>query len=74
MRAGDEVLPPDTDTALCEAGYATLTTLVGIAESWPPAESVGDVTQRPVPGAAFHPAQTLPDVTDRHTLHSREHA
>ncbi|MGO9874970.1 MAG: 5'/3'-nucleotidase SurE [Acidimicrobiia bacterium] len=73
LRVTEQTLAPDTDTALCEAGYATLTTIVGIAESWPAELPVADVTQRPVPGAAFDPAQTVPDASDRHTLHSREH-
>lgn len=73
LRATEQTLAPDTDTALCEAGYATLTTIVGIAESWPAAAPIADVTQRPVPGAAFDAAQTVPDASDRHTLHSREH-
>jgi 5'-nucleotidase len=74
LRATERTLPPDTDTALCEAGYATLTTIVGIAESWPTELPIADVTQLAVPGAAFDPAHTVPDASDRHTLHSREHA
>src|SRR4051812_1130506 len=64
LRAVDEVLPPDTDTALCEAGYATLTAIVGIAEAWPADEgvegAVGDVTQAFVPGAPFDPVHAVP--------------
>ena len=74
LRATDESLPPDTDTALCDAGYAALTTLVGIAESWPAEQPALDVARRPVPGGDFHPAQALPDASDRRTLHSREHS
>jgi 5'-nucleotidase len=72
LRATDEVLPPDTDTALCDAGYATLTTLVGIAEAWPEEMPANDVSQRPVPGAAFDLLHRIPDGSDRRTLHSRE--
>jgi 5'-nucleotidase len=74
LRHTDQNLPPDTDTALCDAGFATLTTIVGIAESWPAELPTADVSQRPVPGAAFDPTHTVPDAADRHTLHSREHA
>jgi 5'-nucleotidase len=80
LRATGERLPPDTDTALCEAGYATLTTLVGIAEAWPTEQAVGSdgaaptISQRPVPGAAFDPLHEIPDAADSRTLHSRERA
>ena len=77
LRASGERLPPDTDTALCEAGYATLTTLVGIAESWPaeqsePSDTAATVAQRPVPGAPFDPLHEIPDAADSRTLRSRE--
>jgi 5'-nucleotidase len=74
LRATDEVLPPDTDTALCDAGYATLTTIVGIAEAWPTELSVPSVSQRPVPGAALDPLHEIPDAADSRTLRSRERA
>ena len=80
LRATDERLPSDTDTALCEAGYATLTTLVGIAEAWPteqPEGVAGDgpaISQRPVPGAALDPLHEIPDSADSRTLRSRERA
>ena len=77
LRAVDEVLPPDTDTALCEAGYATLTAIVGIAEAWPAEEgvddAVGNVAQAFVPGAPFDPVHAVPDHADSRTLRSREH-
>jgi 5'-nucleotidase len=74
LRATDEQLPPDTDTALCEAGYATLTTIVGIAEAWPPAEPEPDIAQRPVPGAPLEALHEIPDAADSRTLRSRERA
>ena len=74
LRATDEQLPPDTDTALCEAGYATLTTLVGIAEAWPPEQAPHEVAQRPVPGAPLDALHAIPDAADSRTLHSRERA
>ena len=74
LRATDETLPPDTDTALCEAGYATLTTLVGIAESWPAEQPDQDVSPRPVPGAPLEELHLVPDAADSRTLRSRERA
>ena len=74
LRATNETLSPDSDTALCEAGYATLTAIVGIAEAWPTDHTVGEVTERPVPGAVFNRVQVLPDVSDSRNLHSRERA
>jgi 5'-nucleotidase len=76
LRATEAELPADTDTALCEAGYAALTAVVGIAEAWPAEEgvdeTVGDVGQRAVPGAPFDPVHELPDHRDSRTLRSRE--
>ena len=74
LRATYEELPPDTDTALCEAGYATLTTIVGIAESWPVEQATHGVTQRPVPGAPVEALHAIPDAADSATLRSRERA
>ena len=74
LRATNETLPPDTDTALCEAGFATLTTLVGIAESWPDARTDADVAPHAVPGAPFDPLQEIADISDSRTLRSRERA
>jgi 5'-nucleotidase len=74
LRAVDELLPPDTDTALAEAGYATLTTIVGIAEAWPEESAVHEVAERPVPGAPFNAVHAVPDANDSRTLHSRERA
>ena len=74
LQATGEQLPPDTDTALCAAGYATLTTLVGIAESWPPEQAETTVAQRPVPGAPVEALHSIPDAADSRTLRSRERA
>jgi 5'-nucleotidase len=75
LRATDERLPDDTDTALCESGYASLTAIVGIAEAWPADQGVvGDVGQAFVPGAPFDPVHVVPDHADSRTLRSRERA
>jgi 5'-nucleotidase len=72
LRAVNEPLPPDTDTALTEAGFATLTTIVGIAEAWPAELAAHEVAERPVPGAPFDPVHAVPDAGDSRNLHSRE--
>jgi 5'-nucleotidase len=72
LQATNEQLPPDTDTALCAAGYATLTTLVGIAEAWPAEQAETAVAQRPVPGAPLEALHAIPDAADSRTLRSRE--
>jgi len=73
LRAVDEQLPPDTTPRLCAAGFATLTTLVGIAEAWPSELAPHDVTERPVP-APRSIRCTRADARDSRTLHSREHS
>ena len=35
LRLSEATFEPDTDTGLVRAGYAPLTTLVGVAEAWP---------------------------------------
>jgi 5'-nucleotidase len=74
LRATNDPLPPDTDTALCESGYATLTTLVGIAESWPADQPHQEVASRQVPGAPLDALHAVPDAADSQTLRSRERA
>jgi len=71
-QATNERLPPDTDTALCAAGFATITTLVGIAEAWPPELGETAVAQRPVPGGTLEAIHAIPDAADSRTLRSRE--
>jgi 5'-nucleotidase len=78
LRANNEPLPPDTDTALCEAGYCALTAIVGIVEAWPPEGGIpstaGDIGPRQVPGAPFDPVHNVPDHADSRTLRSRDRA
>lgn len=62
----------DTDEALLRAGYATLTTLVGVVEAWPADEGLGEATpayvDRIVPGADLEPVHRVPDGSDHRTL------
>lgn len=74
LRAVDGQLPPDTDTALADAGFATITTIVGIAEAWPGEAATPEVSERPVPGGSFDAVHEIPDAGDSRTLHSREYS
>jgi hypothetical protein len=59
---------------LCEAGFAALTSIVGIAESWPPDEPSQEVAQHQMPGAPLDQLHVVPDSADSRTLRSRERA
>lgn len=57
----------DTDQGAIAEGYASLTTLVGVAEAWPAEEGLDvdaptDFTRRQVPGAELHEVHRVPDV------------
>ncbi len=64
---------PDTDTGLVRAGYATLTTLVGVAEAWPtvdlPEHRPSSWTEALAPGAPLQPTHRVPDASERGGLH-----
>ena len=64
--------PPDSDQGAVEAGWAALTTLVGIAEAWPPdidpALLAQDITSHVSPGAPVHPVHEIPDASTDHWL------
>jgi 5'-nucleotidase len=68
--------PADTDQGLVQAGYASLTTLVGVVEAWPPEpetdERPGPVTERLVPGAPLHPVHRVPDGREHRSLRRPE--
>jgi hypothetical protein len=51
-----------------------LTSIVGIAESWPPDEPSQEVAQHQVPGAPLDQLHVVPDSADSRTLRSRERA
>ena len=57
------------------AGYAALTTVVGVAEAWPgePGETEA-VTSTIVPGAPVEPVHTVPDASAPHSLFRPLHA
>jgi len=63
--------PPDTDQYLVQAGFASLTTLVGVVEAWPPDTEAGpvvEIDERLVPGAPLHPAHRVPDGSEHRSL------
>jgi 5'-nucleotidase len=69
----DVEFEPDTDQGLLRDGYASLTTLVGVAEAWPNEEGVDEgvdveVVERLVPGAPLHEVHRVPDASERHVL------
>jgi 5'-nucleotidase len=75
LRATGAEPPPDSDQGLVEQGYASLTTLIGVAEAWPE-ESRGDETLHPhvVPGATVEPVHAVPDASAPRSLHRPLHA
>lgn len=66
--------PPDSDNGAVQAGYAALTTLVGIVEAWPPEEGLQpepdglEYRDRLVPGADLHPVHRVPDASEHRSL------
>jgi 5'-nucleotidase len=62
--------PSDSDQGVVEQGYASITTIVGIAEAWPPElDGATKVEARVVPGAPFEPVHDLPDASLPRWLH-----
>lgn len=55
----------DTDTGLVRAGYATVTTLVGVAEAWPSdsPDTAIDLNQSIAPGAPLQDTHRVPDAS-----------
>jgi 5'-nucleotidase len=76
LRATGVVPPPDSDQGLVNAGFASLTTLVGVAEAWP-SELLGDgdvVQALVVPGALVESVHSVPDASAPRTLHRPLHS
>lgn len=77
LRATDVKPPPDSDQGFIEAGYASLTTVVGVAEAWPALESddtSGSITSGVVPGAPLEEVHVVPDASAPRSLHRPLHA
>jgi 5'-nucleotidase len=73
LRATGVEPPPDSDQGSVQAGYASLTTLIGVAEAWPVDEPQGAMTPRVVPGAPLEPVHVIPDASAPHSLHRPLH-
>ena len=75
LRATGVAAPPDSDQGLVDAGFASLTTIVGVAEAWP-SELDGlepTVSSQVVPGAAVEPVHAVPDASAPRSLHRPLH-
>lgn len=62
---------PESDHGLVKAGWASLTTLVGVAEAWP-ARAAGSMPQgfeHIEPGAVLHPGHDVPGAVGDAILH-----
>ncbi len=70
LRAVDVAPAPDSDTGLVAAGFAALTTIVGIAEAWPPElHDAPAMLEGVVPGAPLEPVHAIPDGSLPRWLH-----
>lgn len=75
--ATDEQPDARTDQGTVDEGWASLTTLVGVAEAWPegtdptrsPVLGASDLDIELVPGAALHAVHRVPDGHDHRSLH-----
>lgn len=74
LRATGVAAPPDSDQGLVDAGFAALTTIVGVAEAWP-SETAGspEVSSAVVPGASVEPVHAVPDASAPRSLHRPLH-
>lgn len=74
LRATGVAPPPDSDQGLVDAGFASLTTIVGVAEAWPSAiDGAGDVSSQVVPGATVEAVHAVPDASAPRSLHRPLH-
>jgi len=75
LRATGVSAPPDSDQGLVDAGFAALTTIVGVAEAWPTESAgAGEVSSSVVPGALVEPVHAVPDASAPRSLHRPLHA
>lgn len=68
---------PETDQGSVDAGWAALTTLIGVAETWPEDElpdlDPNDIGTRLVPGAELQAVHRLPDADEHRSLRRPQH-
>jgi 5'-nucleotidase len=75
LRATGVTAPPDSDQGLVDAGFAALTTIVGVAEAWPvEGAPASDVSSKVVPGARVEQVHAVPDASAPRSLHRPLHA
>jgi 5'-nucleotidase len=74
LRATGVVPPPDSDQGIVNAGYAALTTIVGVAEAWPVELEAAGVEAAVVPGAPVETVHSVPDASTPRTLHRPLHS
>jgi 5'-nucleotidase len=74
LRATGVVPPPDSDQGIVNDGYAALTTLVGVAEAWPPELESAGVEAAVVPGAPVEVVHSVPDASTPLSLHRPLHS
>jgi 5'-nucleotidase len=74
LRATGVVPPPDSDQGIVNAGYAALTTLVGVAEAWPSELETAGVEAAVVPGAPVEAVHSVPDASTPRSLHRPLHS
>ncbi|HEY5171689.1 MAG TPA: 5'/3'-nucleotidase SurE [Acidimicrobiia bacterium] len=74
LRATGVAPPPDSDQGLIDAGFASLTTIVGVAEAWPSEiAGAGAVSSHVVPGASVEAVHAVPDASAPRSLHRPLH-
>jgi 5'-nucleotidase len=74
LRATGLTAPPDSDQGLVDAGFASLTTIVGVAEAWPaPIDEASEVSSEIVPGATVEPVHAVPDASAPRALYRPMH-
>ena len=74
LRATGVQPPPDSDQGLVNEGYASLTTIVGVAEAWPADEGgAAGISSRVVPGVPVEPVHAVPDASAPRSLHRPLH-
>lgn len=76
LRATDVVVPLDSDSGLLRDGYATLTTLAGMAEAWSAAgaqPAAGRFEGAVAPGVDVEPVHPVPDASAPRSLHRPLH-
>jgi 5'-nucleotidase len=75
LRATGVAAPPDSDQGLVDAGFASLTTLVGVAEAWPSGSNEeAAVLSSVLPGAAVEPVHAVPDASAPRSLYRPLHS